>query len=29
VARRYLSEESMADMNRTRETANGQLEITS
>jgi len=29
IARRYLSEESMADMNRSRETADGQLEITS
>ena len=29
VARRYLSEESMAALNRSRETADGQLEITS
>ena len=29
VARRYLSEESMADLNGSRETADGQLEITS
>jgi putative transposase len=29
VARRYLSEQSMADMNRARETADRQLEITS
>jgi len=29
VARRYLSEESMAALDRSRETAHGQLEITS
>ena len=29
IARRYLSEESMADLNGARETADGQLEITS